>query len=323
MQPLNFPLINTKEGAAMLVVGAVFVDVKGFSSGTYLPEGTNVGDVQVSAGGVCRNVVENLARMGFRATFLSMVDDNAMGQDVRDGLNALGVDTTHVFTCEKGMGMWLAILDEHGDLRGSISRQPDFKAMERYIDENGESLMEGCDGVVLGYDTNSAITAKMLQLADRHNVPVYGVVGNMGVILRHPEYLRRSACFICNENEAGRLFNQPVEGMSPEALLPLLVQESRNMGIPAMVITMGPKGSVYVDHRTGEFGRCPARAVNMVDSTGAGDAFFTGVVAALNQNMPLAAAVLAGTRLAARTLEFAGACCPDAREIFFGEDVKE
>ena len=306
----------------MLVVGAVFVDVKGFSSGTYLPEGTNVGDVQVSAGGVCRNVAENLARMGFRATFLSMVDDNAMGRDVRDSLTALGVDTTHVVTCEKGMGMWLAVLDENGDLRGSISRQPDFRTMERYIDENGEALMEGVESMVLGYDTTSNITAKLLQLAERHNVPVYGLVGNMGVILRNPEYLRRSACFVCNENEAGRLFNQPVEGMSAEALLSLLVQESRSMGIPAMVITMGPEGAVYVDNRTGEFGRCPARMVNMVDSTGAGDAFFTGVVAALDQGMPLSEAVHAGTRLAARTLEFAGACCPDAREIFFNNDAR-
>lgn len=307
----------------MLVVGAVFVDVKGFAGGTYLPEGTNVGDIQVTAGGVCRNVAENLARMGFRASFLSMIDDNAMGRDVLDSLTALGVDTTHVFPCERGMGMWLAILDEHGDLRGSVSRQPDFSALERYIDENGEALLRDCEGMVLGYDTTDAITGKLLRLAEQYNVPVYGLVGNMGVILRHPEYLRRSACFICNEKEAGRLFNQDLDVLDPETLLSLLVQESRKRGIPAMVITVGSQGSVYVDHRSGEFGRCPARSVNMVDSTGAGDAFFSGAVAALNQGMPLSEAVLAGTRLAARTLEFAGACCPDAREAFFGDDVKE
>ena len=299
----------------MLVIGAVFVDVKGFSNGTYLPEGTNVGDVQVTAGGVCRNVAENLARMGEDVRFLSMVDDNAMGRDVRDSLAALGIDTEHVLSAERGMGMWLAILDEHGDLRGSVSRQPDFRSLESYIEERGEALVSECDGIVLGYDTNAAITARILHLAEQHDKPVYGLVGNMGVILHHPEYLRRSACFICNENEAGRLFNRPIEGMTPEALLPLLVQESRNAGIPAMVITMGPDGAVYVDHRSGEFGRCPAMSVDMVYSTGAGDAFFTGVAAMLSKKRPLSQAVRAGTRLAARTLEVAGACCPDARDI--------
>lgn len=300
----------------MLVIGAVFVDVKGFSNGTYLPEGTNVGDVQVTAGGVCRNVAENLARMGVDVRFLSMVDDNAMGRDVRESLEALGVNTEHVLMSDRGMGMWLAILDENGDLRGSVSRQPDFKAMEAYIDENGDALMAGSDGVVLGYDTTSAITSKLLQLAERYDVPVYGLVGNMGVILRHPEYLRRAACFICNENEAGRLFNRPLEDMSPEALLTLMVQESRNLGIPAMVMTLGPNGAIYVDNRTGEFGRCPAISVNMVDSTGAGDAFFTGVVAALARKYPLSGAVRVGTRFAAKTLAVAGACCPDPKTIF-------
>ena len=38
---------------AIVVVGAVFVDVKGFAREKYMPEGRNVGDVQVVAGGVC------------------------------------------------------------------------------------------------------------------------------------------------------------------------------------------------------------------------------------------------------------------------------
>jgi hypothetical protein len=151
----------------MLVIGAIFVDVKGFSLGTYHPEGTNIGDVQVVPGGVCRNVAEDLAHMGFEAQFVSMVDDTALGRDVKDSLSALGIDTTHVVAAPKGMGMWLAILDEHGDLRGSVSRQPDFSALEDYIKQEGETMVAACDGIVLGYDTNAAITSRMIALAER------------------------------------------------------------------------------------------------------------------------------------------------------------
>ena len=38
-------------------------------------------------------------------------------------------------------------------------------------------------------------------LAKKHGKPVYSIVGNMGVILRHPEYLHDVACFICNEKD--------------------------------------------------------------------------------------------------------------------------
>ena len=299
----------------MLVIGAVFVDVKGFSCGTYVPEGTNIGDVQMVPGGVCRNVAEDLAKLGLPAQFVSMVDDTAMGRDVRDRLAALGIDTTHVIAAERGMGVWMAILDEHGDLRGSISRQPDFRPLEEYLKANGEALMAEADAVVLELDMNPAIADIAMHLAVQHEKPIYVVVGNMGVILRHPEYLRRVACFICNEIEAGRLFGQDLTKLTPEEMLPLLVQETRNAGIPAMVLTMGADGAVYVDHRTGEFGRCPAESVNMIDSTGAGDAFFTGTVAALSRKLPLSQAVRVGAQLAARTLQVAGSCCPDAREL--------
>ena len=294
----------------MLVIGAVFVDVKGFAFGSYEPEGTNIGDVQVIPGGVCRNVAENFGRLGMPVQFVSMVDDTAMGRDTRDSLAALGVDTTHVIAADRGMGMWLAVLDQNGDLRGSISRQPDFSALESYIRERGEAIIEGTDAVVLEIDMNAAIAGEVLRLAAKHHRPVYAIVGNMGVIMKRPEYLRSVSCFICNEIEASRLFEQDVTVLTPEEMLPLLIKESRERGIPAMVVTMGEDGAVYVDHRTGEFGRCPAIPVNMVDSTGAGDAFFSATVAALARKYPLSRAVQVGARLSAMTLQVAGSCCP-------------
>ena len=100
----------------MLVFGAVFVDVKGFPSGKYIPTGRNIGRVEFVHGGVCRNVAENFAQLGVPVSFVSMVEDSAMGSEVCCRLEALGVDTTHVLREANGMGMWLAILDENGDL---------------------------------------------------------------------------------------------------------------------------------------------------------------------------------------------------------------
>lgn len=292
----------------MLVIGAVFVDVKGFAREKYMPEGRNVGDVQVVAGGVCRNVAENLTRLGRSARFVSMVDDNGMGAEVRDGLAALGVDVTHVISAPRGMGMWLAILDEKGDLAGSISRQPDFAALEAYLRENGDAIMADSDGVVLEFDMNAAISALVLDLAKKHGKPVYSIVGNMGVILRHPEYLHDVSCFICNELEASRLFRAELAHAAPEAMLEALKRGSAVAGIPAMVITMGEHGAVYVDNLTGAFGYCPPLEVEVRDTTGAGDAFFSAAVAALTAGQSLSQAVQAGTRLAAKTLTVEGSC---------------
>ena len=299
----------------MLVVGAIFVDVKGFARNQYMPLERNVGDVQVVAGGVCRNVAENLSMLGYEAEFVSMVDDNGIGAQVRGELAQLGVNVTHVISAPKGMGMWLAILDEKGNLAGSISRQPDFTALEAYLREKGDEIVAATDGLALEFDMNAEISGLVMALAKKHNKPVYSIVGNMGVILKHPEYLHDVSCFICNEMEAGRLFREDLTAATPEETLRALRKGSVLVGIPAMVITMGPRGAVYVDNITGEFGYCPPMDVEVVDTTGAGDAFFTAAVAALMGGAPLSQAVQAGTRLASRTLRVAGSCAKEEFSI--------
>ena len=292
----------------MLVVGGIFVDVKGFAREKYMPLERNVGDVQVTAGGVCRNVAENLRGLGREAQFVSMVDDDALGEQVRESLRGLGVDVSHVISAPNGMGMWLAILDEKGDLAGSISRQPKFGALEAYLREKGDGIMANTDGVALEFDMSDGITDTVMELAKRHNKPVYTIVGNMGVILRHPEYLHDVSCFICNEMEAGRLFREDLTRLGPEEMLEALKRGSAVAGIPAMVVTMGAQGSVYVDNRTGEFGYCPPQTVEVADTTGAGDAFFSAAVSALMGGAPLSQAVREGTALAAKTLRVEGSC---------------
>jgi len=57
----------------IVVIGATFVDIKGFPCDTYLPTGRNVGYVEYIHGGVARNLVEDIANVELRPTFISIV----------------------------------------------------------------------------------------------------------------------------------------------------------------------------------------------------------------------------------------------------------
>lgn len=50
----------------IVVLGAVFVDIKGYPTSTYIPGGRNVGRVEQVPGGVSRNVVEDIANVELR-----------------------------------------------------------------------------------------------------------------------------------------------------------------------------------------------------------------------------------------------------------------
>ena len=292
------------------VFGSVFVDIKGFPFGEYRPKERNVGDVKIVHGGVCRNGAENLANVGSPVTLVTMFEPTAIGEDVRRRLGARGVDMRYAVTAEAGMGMWLVVLNNVGDVAGSISRQPDFSAMENLVDARGDEIVKDCGAVVLEIDMRASIAEKVFALAEKYQKDVYVLVGNMSVILQRPEFLSKVRLFILNENEAGRLFGCTLDPKQPEQVLEVVRREAAARNIREIIVTLGSHGSVYFDAASGESGHVPPRDVHMVDSSGAGDAFFSGAVAAQVRGKSLAEAARLGTHLAALTIQSEESNCP-------------
>ena len=67
---------------SIVVIGCVFVDIKGYPSRTYIPGGRNAGKVRYVHGGVSRNIAEDLGNLGLDPVLLSLVDPNGTGEDV-------------------------------------------------------------------------------------------------------------------------------------------------------------------------------------------------------------------------------------------------
>ena len=57
----------------IVVLGAVFVDIKGFPEDIYVPDGRNAGHVEYIHGGVSRNVVEDIANLELRPSLESRI----------------------------------------------------------------------------------------------------------------------------------------------------------------------------------------------------------------------------------------------------------
>ena len=123
---------------AMVVIGTVFVDIKGFPDDLYIPEGRNAGRVEIVHGGVGRNVAEDIANVELRPRFVGMVDDTAEGAEVLRKLKNHKVNTDYVAVTQDGMGMWLAVFNNGGDIAGSISKRPTSDAMLRMLEELAE-----------------------------------------------------------------------------------------------------------------------------------------------------------------------------------------
>ena len=179
----------------ILVIGATFVDIKGFPEDVYIPTGRNVGRVEYLHGGVARNVVEDIANVELQPIYLGIVDDTPMGRDVLHKLNKHKVDTRYVLTVPGGMGTWLAVFDNNGDVAGSISCRPNLMPILDLLEEKGHEIFSQVKSVVLEVDLDKELVKKILELAQEHQVMVFGVVSNMSIAAKRRDFLKQFDCF--------------------------------------------------------------------------------------------------------------------------------
>lgn len=306
---------------AMVVIGTVFVDIKGFPDDLYIPEGRNAGRVEIVHGGVGRNVAEDIANVELRPRFVGMVDDTAEGAEVLRKLKNHKVNTDYVAVTQDGMGMWLAVFNNGGDIAGSISKRPTSDAMLRMLEEKGDEIFADADSIVIEIDLDKELIKTVFRYAEKYHKKVYAVVANMSIASQRRDFLQSIDCFVCNEQEAGILFVCDFSDLTPEELCEELSRRVVSARIPSMVVTMGSRGAVYAD-MNGDKGVYPARKVKVRDTTGAGDAFCAGVAIGLTYGKTMREAVEIGTRLASSVITVSENVCPRFLPQELGLDVK-
>lgn len=298
------------------VFGAVFVDIKGYPTAQFIPNGRNVGNVTTVHGGVSRNIAEDLGNIQLKPSFISIVEDSGIGTDVLNRLSEHGVDTTYVRRVRDGMGTWLAVFDNNGDVVASISKRPDLSELVNVLDEHGDEIIGTCDSIAVEVDLEEAILSRIFRLAEKHHKKVYAAVSNMSIVMERREYLKNLGCLVCNLQEAGQLFSVELENYTSAELVDILEMHANNAQIPCMVITEGDEGCIYISEN--EVGRYPAYNVDVIDTTGAGDSFFAGIAAGLTYGKTLRESCEIGTRIASAVITTKESTCPSFQPEEFG-----
>ena len=304
----------------IVVIGAVFVDVKGYPEATYIPGGRNAGSVEYTHGGVGRNVAEDIANVELRPTLVSLVDTTGTGADVITKLGNHKVNTNYIRAVRNGMGTWLAVFDSNGDVTASISQRPDLLPIVEILDEHGDEIFSNADSIILEIDIEKEIVKRTFALAKKHNKKVYAVVSNMSIALERRDFFQSLDCFVCNRQEAGMMFYDDYESKSAAEMVDIIAERVSSARISSMIVTLGADGAVYAD-MNGQKGWCPARKVEVRDTTGAGDAFCAGAVIGLTHGKTMEEACRIGSTLSAAVITTYDSVCPRFQPRELGLDI--
>lgn len=137
----------------ILVFGVSIYDIFGFTTNNYRKRDSNPGKVRISYGGVCRNIAENMARVGTNIKFISIVGNDEKGRNILQHAESLGIDTKDsLIASGESTPTYMAIMNEYGEMESAIVDMGiTDKISEEFIDSK-EDIIINSEYMVLGAD---------------------------------------------------------------------------------------------------------------------------------------------------------------------------
>lgn len=254
-------------------------------------------DLQTFAGGKGANQAAAAARSGARTEFFARVGDDERGELLRSQLQGAGVDVDGVVSADRPTGTALILVTPDGE--NSIVVSPGANhALDIAAAEATVSEWSAADVLVVNLESPWETV--------EHVVARAGDLGVRVLLNAAPaRVLSRSVLALCdplvvNEHEARILLDDDGDSSFGE-----LAGALRDAGARSVVITLGADGALCADDEGLE--AVPAHTVDVVDTTGAGDAFVGATACELARGARLRDAVVFGTAAAALSVQSRGA----------------
>lgn len=259
-------------------VGAANVDVHGQSRKAIVMRDSNPGYMATSVGGVTRNILENLSRQGVGVALLSAVGDDLYGEKIIRDSAAAGIDVTHLLQKSGAVSSsYIAILDERGDMLLGMS---DMRIVEdlptAYLDHNA-ALLRAADAIVCDACLPVSLLDHLVSEA-AGSTPV--LIDPVSTAYAHQMEPIAGKFYAMKPNamELSILSGLPTE---TEAQIEHASEELLKRGVRRLAVSRGEKGCYYADADGNRLFRALRPVSQMVNATGAGDAFLAGFTHAL------------------------------------------
>lgn len=295
--------------ANILVVGSMNMDIVTQVERHPVPGETIQGKgSRFYIGGKGANQAVAAARSGASVAMAGGLGSDAFGLDIRKKLAEDRIDLALVKEKPAMTGVALITIDRNGENNIILSAG----ANEEYGEDDADALeLSGYDLILLQNEISPAATRKVLDNAAEANVPV--CINPAPIDGFDRSGLHKAAFLILNEVEAEELSGVEIGGLggARRAGKRLLGE-----GIPRLILTLGSAGAIYMD-QAGVQVEMPAFAVEVVDTTAAGDTFIGAFAAKYAAGTELKESLRYAAAAAALAVSAAGAqsSIPDERQV--------
>lgn len=137
----------------ILVLGASIVDIFGFCGRSYAQRDSIPGHIKISFGGVCRNIAENLARVGVNTQFISTLGDDENGKSILEHSRKLGYNMENSLFLEgESTPTYLAILNHQGEMESAVVDMESLNKMDEAFVDGKHEVFKNAEYTIVDSD---------------------------------------------------------------------------------------------------------------------------------------------------------------------------
>ena len=296
----------------ILVIGGSNIDIQGFPKEKLIQRDSNIGTVKMSLGGVGRNIAENCARLGVPTRLMSVIGDDPYGQKILKEAQAIGLNMQDtVVLSGESTSTYLSILDETHDMAMAINHMDSIEKLTVEHIRAKRSIIEHAQLVVLDTNLPQAVLDHLLTQYPKTKFFVDTVSTKKALKIK--DHLKNIHTLKPNRMEA-----EVLTGSSEKT--PLLELGSQ-LKCKRSFISLGSQGVQVFEGKTHL--HFPTKPIEVVNATGAGDAFMAGLVYAYLKGYDIKETCLTAMAASRLALSHPDTINPNLNEQSLHETLKE
>ncbi len=301
--------------SSVIIIGSALVDELFFCDELVIAGTSNPAIVKRNVGGVVSNIAQHLALLELPVEFITVLGNDADASWIKSSFNQIGINSSNSLFVEDNTGKYISILNPDGSLFTAACVDICGKYLSPEFLEIKSDLLKTAEVIIADTNIEIATIHWIIDFAKKNNKRL--IIEPVSVAkARKLSSLNLNGLFMVtpNEDELSSLcINKSNDEMA-------MIDELLSRGVLNVWLRKGAEGSV-IYNKNGQL-RLNVPEINIVDSTGAGDAALAGWVTALMNNFDELKCLQAGHTLALEVLQIQGAVKHDITKLNFLTAIK-
>lgn len=241
-------------------------------------------DFKMSPGGKGANQAVAAAKLGADVTMIGRVGADVFGEELIRNAKKNRIDIKHIVTDEEAFtGLALIMVDEEGNNIIAVASGADMRCCREDVDR-ALKVIKSSDALLTQLETPLPVVEYAVDKASEAGVKV--ILNPAPAQELSDELVRKVYALTPNEKEAQMLSGIEVRDLGSAKIV---AEKIFKKGVKNVILTLGEKGAIIATR--GRTAHIEGIKVNVVDTTGAGDAFCGALAVAVSSGKRLEEAV--------------------------------